>query len=204
MQYLADTPDGAWAEFLRHEEIQDPADLVGVRRRMWVVEVDLDAERVRQAALPPQVMTGDKGSYPECQAAARRLRAEGSTCVLAPSAALVAGGARGQVTDEGLREAAGRDGAVWAFAGVRPGARGWAAVDAGAPSERVLRLVRHFGAVTSADTVPHAPVPERRSGTDRRQDDRRTLIDLVRSERATVEQRALQPGDRRSAPDRRS
>ena len=25
--YIADTPDGAWAEFLRHEEITDPDDL---------------------------------------------------------------------------------------------------------------------------------------------------------------------------------
>ena len=30
-QYLADTPDGAWAEFLRHEHITDPADLAGER-----------------------------------------------------------------------------------------------------------------------------------------------------------------------------
>jgi hypothetical protein len=29
-QYLADTPVGAWAEFLRHEGITDEADLSGV------------------------------------------------------------------------------------------------------------------------------------------------------------------------------
>jgi hypothetical protein len=34
VQYLADTPDGAWAEFLRHEEITEVADLAGVRRRL--------------------------------------------------------------------------------------------------------------------------------------------------------------------------
>ena len=26
--YFADTPDGAWAELLRHEEITDPADTI--------------------------------------------------------------------------------------------------------------------------------------------------------------------------------
>ena len=39
VQYLADTPDGAWAEFLRHEEITDEADLAGVSRALWAVSV---------------------------------------------------------------------------------------------------------------------------------------------------------------------
>ena len=30
--YFNDTPDGAWAEFLRHEEITEPEDLSGIRR----------------------------------------------------------------------------------------------------------------------------------------------------------------------------
>lgn len=155
VQYLADTPDGASAEFLRHEEISDPQDLAGVRRRLWAVELDIGAERLRQVALRPDVAMGDNSSYSACQAAARRLRAEGSTCVLAPSAALLSGGARGQMTDGGLREAAVRDGVVWAVTGVRPYARGWAAVDVGAPTERVLRLVRHFSAtLVSAGTSP--------------------------------------------------
>jgi hypothetical protein len=34
---------------------------------------------------------------------------------------------------------------VWAIFGTVADARGWAAVDLGAPTERVLRLVRHFG-----------------------------------------------------------
>ena len=33
--YLADTPFGAWAELLRHEEITDTADLAGVRRAIF-------------------------------------------------------------------------------------------------------------------------------------------------------------------------
>ena len=31
--YFADTPDGAWAAFLRHEEIQNPSDLSTIRPR---------------------------------------------------------------------------------------------------------------------------------------------------------------------------
>jgi hypothetical protein len=37
--YFADTPDAAWAEFLRHEEITDEADLRTIRRQMWAVEI---------------------------------------------------------------------------------------------------------------------------------------------------------------------
>src|SRR5215510_15922260 len=54
--YFADTPDGAWAEFLRHEEITAPADLATVRRRMWAIEIpDEPGGRVR---LAHAVLTG--------------------------------------------------------------------------------------------------------------------------------------------------
>ena len=39
VQYLADTPDGAWAEFLRHEEITDEIDLEGISRALWTVSI---------------------------------------------------------------------------------------------------------------------------------------------------------------------
>src|SRR5256884_1317297 len=32
-QYFSSTPEAAWAEFLRHEEIREAADLAGVERR---------------------------------------------------------------------------------------------------------------------------------------------------------------------------
>jgi hypothetical protein len=32
VQYLADTPDGAWAEFMRHEGIATESELMNVRR----------------------------------------------------------------------------------------------------------------------------------------------------------------------------
>src|SRR5213080_5266804 len=63
--YFADTPDGAWAELLRHEEITDPADLATIRRQMWVVDIgDSPAARMN---LPARVLTGGLDSYPRCQ-----------------------------------------------------------------------------------------------------------------------------------------
>ena len=37
--YFSDTPDGAWAEFIRHEEIDDPEDLSTITRALWAVEI---------------------------------------------------------------------------------------------------------------------------------------------------------------------
>ena len=62
-QYLADTPDGAWAEFLRHEEITDPDDLPGITRSLWAVEVpDPVLAGAHHAAAPD--MTGGPASLP--------------------------------------------------------------------------------------------------------------------------------------------
>src|SRR5437773_2563281 len=55
-QYLADTPDGAWADFLRHQGITDPSDLAGVSRSLWAIEVDEGAEQVADAVLPPTTL----------------------------------------------------------------------------------------------------------------------------------------------------
>ena len=55
--YFADTPSGAWAEFLRHEEIREAADLAGVRRALWTVE--LPAPPAEAASLPVAVLTGN-------------------------------------------------------------------------------------------------------------------------------------------------
>ena len=145
--YLADTPDGAWAEFLRHEEITDPADLVGVRRRLWAVEVP--ASRADNAARPrvaASVRAGGLASYGECQAIARRLRARGVDALLVQSAALLAGSARGQGMHAGtLVEASRRNGRVLVLFGRdHRGLRGWACGDASAPTDRLLSLVAHL------------------------------------------------------------
>ena len=53
---LADTPDGAWAEFLRHEEIRDPEDLATIRRTIWAVEIG--DEPATSPALPKRHLFG--------------------------------------------------------------------------------------------------------------------------------------------------
>ncbi len=141
--YFSDTPTGAWAEFLRHEGITEVADLAGVRRSLWAVELPEDG--YAPPRLPHDVLTGGEDSYAACQAEARRLRASGTAHLEAPSAALVAGGASGScATTSGLAPAApARDGRVWVLFG-SVDVRGWLTVDGGAPPEAVLPVVRQL------------------------------------------------------------
>jgi hypothetical protein len=142
--YFADTPVGAWGEFLRHEGITDAADLAGVRRSLWVVELPADTPAVPQ--LTPAVLHGDDDTYPACQAEARRLRAAGATSLEAPAAALLPGGASGWSSNVAglVTGQPARDGRVWVIFGPLA-ATGWVAVQAGAPPAQVLPLVRQFG-----------------------------------------------------------
>jgi hypothetical protein len=141
--YFADTPDGAWAELLRHEEIHDPADVVTLRRALWAVE--LGDEPAKSASLKPAVMTGDRDTYWACQAHARRLRARGAKRLGAPSAALLPGAAAGrEVVGVLERHARPRDGRVIIIFGDPEGLVGWKAVEHGAPPTGLLPRVRHF------------------------------------------------------------
>ena len=140
--YFSDTPDGAWAEFLRHEEITDARDLPTVRRQLWAVDIgDAPAERVD---LPIDVLTGGLETYARCQRKAASMRARGVTRLVAPSAALVSGGARGMRVDRGVVAAAPRDGTVIVLFG-SPGALvGWIGADAASPAADLLDRVHHF------------------------------------------------------------
>ncbi|MBI3962726.1 MAG: RES family NAD+ phosphorylase [Deinococcus sp.] len=140
--YFCDTPDGAWAEFLRHEEIKDPKDLATIRRSVWAV--DLQNEPLPTPNLLLRTLTGGPKSYAACQAEARRLRKEGARGLLAPSAALLPGGAHGWRVDSGLRPGPPRDGTVIVLFGGRPDLVGWAATAAGRPTDALLAAVRHF------------------------------------------------------------
>jgi hypothetical protein len=142
--YFADTPHGAWAELLRHEEIHDPADLGTIRRAIWAVDIGDDAGvRVR---LPADVATGDRDSYPACRAHARRLRARGTTRVVAPSAALLDNGAHGVIVRDGERPGPARSGRVIVVFGPPASFVGWKVVEDGHPPVDVLGRVRHFRA----------------------------------------------------------
>jgi hypothetical protein len=142
VHYFADTPDGAWAEFLRHEEIKDPADLANIRRALWAVE--LPDEPFSNPALSSDILIGDATTYSACQGEAKRLRGLGATRLLAPSAALLPDGARGWRVDGGLTEGPPRDGVVVVLFGSRPTLVGWAAASEGRPRDDLLPQIRHF------------------------------------------------------------
>ncbi len=142
VQYFADTPDGAWAELLRHEEIRDEADLATIRRALWAVE--LPDEPLAKPRLPDRVLRGGRGSYAACQAEAQRLRARGAKGLVAPSAALKDGAARGWRVSGGLEPARPRSGRVIVLFGRRPDLVGWSAAAEGRPHRTLLAKVRHF------------------------------------------------------------
>jgi hypothetical protein len=143
VQYFADTPDGAWAEFLRHEGVTEESELVNVRRALWAIELPNDLPAATPRLAQP-VLTGGIETYRQCQNEARRLRKKGATALRASSAALLAGGARGWKVDGGLRPAAERDGTVFAVFGPRTDAVGWMAAFSARPRSDLLIRVRYL------------------------------------------------------------
>jgi hypothetical protein len=141
--YIADTPDGAWAEFLRHEEITDPEDLPAIRRQLWAI--DLGDEPAVPVRLPANVLRGGLETYARCQQEASALRARGHTRIVAPSAALKPGGARGLMVHEGVHSAPPRDGLVFVIFGPPTDIVGWIAAQAGWPDAGLLERVNYFG-----------------------------------------------------------
>lgn len=141
--YLADTPDGAWAEFLRHEGITTLEELAGIDRAIWAVEVpDGTLGAAAEPALPPETLTGGTDTYEVCREEARRARRDGAVALRAPSAALVRGGAHGWRVEAGLQQAAARDGQMIVLFGPRPDLIGWQVVEIGRPGPDILNRVR--------------------------------------------------------------
>jgi len=143
VQYFADTPDGAWAEFVRHEGLTKASELANVRRALWAVEVPDDLP-VSTPELDEAVLCGGLASHEKCRQEARRLRREGAVALRAPSAALLPGGARGWKVDAGLQPGAERNGGVIAVFGPRPDLTGWMAAFAARPSGDLLARVRYL------------------------------------------------------------
>ena len=138
---LCDTPDGAWAEFLRLEEIDDPRDLITVRRAIWAVDIGDPTEL--QVSDPEDVLLGNLDSWPACQQIAQSYR-EFAAGIVVPSAALRPGGARGWTVNGGLQSGPERDSKVIVLFGPRPDSVGWTATIEGRPDESLLPQVRHF------------------------------------------------------------
>lgn len=143
VQYFADTPDGAWAEFLRHEGITEESQLANVRRAVWAIEVP-DNLPPKTPRLAKALLTGGVNTYEKCQKEARRLRTKGAAALCAASAALLPGAARGWKVKGGLQPAAERDGTVLAVFGTRPDFVGWMAAFAARPRSDLLARVRHL------------------------------------------------------------
>lgn len=145
--YFADTPDGAWAEFLRHEEITNAEDLPSIRRQMWAVEVDDSPSE--QVTLSPEVLTGGSDSYARCQEAARAARARGVRRLVAMSAALKPGGARGVHLDNDAPQGEPRDGFTIVIFDSPTHLTAWAACVDGRPADYLLDRVRHYGRISN-------------------------------------------------------
>ena len=140
--YFADTPDGAWAEFLRHEEITDPRDIPTVRRQMWAVDIG-DAPLV-PVVLADATLTGGRETYAACQRAADALRRDGATRLIARTAALVPGGARPIRVAGGARAAEPRDGRTIVVFGLPEHLVGWVAADEAAPAADLVERVHYY------------------------------------------------------------
>jgi hypothetical protein len=140
--YFAETADGAWAEFVRHEAITDPADLPGVARSMWAIELPSIPEQ--RPNLDPATLTGTEASYAACQGEARRLRDAGADGLTAPSAALPSPAPSGFRTNGGLVSGPARNERVFVLFGPRPDLVGWAACAEGRPRDDLLARVRRL------------------------------------------------------------
>jgi hypothetical protein len=141
--YFSDTPDGAWAEFLRHEEIRDPEDVRAIERALWAVE--LADEALARPDLPKPTLSGDPSTYPTCQAEARSLRDAGASGLRAPSAALLPKTASGWRVEVGLQPGPSRSESVVVLFGRRTDVVGWIACASGRPREDLLERVRYYG-----------------------------------------------------------
>lgn len=92
-QYLSATPDGAWSELIRNENLRSEADLALVRMALWQAQIDEarvadyhDFETAEKAGLDPEMLIDENQSA--CRAEGRRLRDLGFAGALYPSAAL--------------------------------------------------------------------------------------------------------------------
>lgn len=140
VHYFSETPDGAWAEFLRHEAISDPADLPGIARSVWAIQL-ARPPRTRPR-LDDATLTGGASTYDACRREAGRIRAYGGQGLVAPSAALEPNSPSGFTTDTGLRPGPRHAERVFVLFGLRPDLVGWAACHEGRPRVDLLHRVR--------------------------------------------------------------
>jgi len=152
VHYLASSPTVAWAEWIRHQEIEDPADLAGVAAALWAVLIPeaWSDQDLRIVDLSIELVLG---TTPKAEAArfvvVDQLKSQGAQGLLAPTAAL-------HHSDTALHCTRVRDGSeeadalptpaqvilLWCAAEQLPG---WCCVPEGRPGPELLPLVRREG-----------------------------------------------------------
>lgn len=140
--YFAETPDAAWAELLRHEEITDPDDVQTIARALWAVELPVLPTTMPE--LPRSTLVGGRDRYDACRREARRLRAAGASGLVAPSAAVRSGTRSGFTAGQTLQPGPVREERVVVLFGPRPDLVGWAACAVGRPRADLLRRVHRL------------------------------------------------------------
>lgn len=92
-QYLSATPDGAWAELIRNENLRSEADLDLVQMALWQAQIEQgriadygDFEAAEEAGFDPEALIHDDQT--QCRQEGRRLRDAGFAGLIYPSAAL--------------------------------------------------------------------------------------------------------------------
>jgi len=92
-QYLSLSTDGAWAELIRNEELRTEDEVAMVSVSMWAVLIEEGVianyssfERAERSGFDPAALVSE--NYEQCQSEGVRLRKEGFSGVVAPSAAL--------------------------------------------------------------------------------------------------------------------
>lgn len=155
-QYFATTPDGAWAELLRHEEITEeltPAVFNEMFSRvLWAIDFpnEIQITEITQDRLTLDVCIGDEHTYLACQQAARALRNNQVRCLQVRTAALHDGQAQGAAVGPSgqLTPGPSLEGKTIVYFGTLPKAVGWRCGTSPVLDENFTKKVRHFSKAT--------------------------------------------------------
>lgn len=92
-QYFSLSPDGSWADRIRHESLRTETEVAFIRMPLWVARINeqkiadyRNFEKAEAAGFPPDALIDD--DWERCQVEAERLRDLGFRGVLSPAAAL--------------------------------------------------------------------------------------------------------------------
>jgi hypothetical protein len=95
-QYFSLSPDGSWADRIRHENLRTETEVAFIRMPLWVARINEQKiadystfEKAEAAGFPPDALVDD--NWERCQGEAQRLRDLGFRGVLSPAAALPGG-----------------------------------------------------------------------------------------------------------------